>query len=227
MHLIAYINFGTYFLCLNCGRSLDLFLVPRCVKVSGLKRDPYSARTRSPGFFLDYSWSLMALITECFNILVSSWPAQEKNRRVALFFTKKFSSLVPRVIRLNQGHCSLLFLKIRKSSLGLFSKKSQGGRDVNNNREYRFNYYPEVRPGIEARQWRALTNNKSWGRTLCNYQSMRAQVMPSPVKEFFKTLSLRRFAYEFAQHKEVPGDQLKPSKERIKNVTTSNQQRRC
>ena len=41
------------------------------------------------------------------------------------------------------------------------------------------------------------------------------------------TLSLRRFAYEFAQHKEVPGDQLKPSKERIKNVTTRNQQCRC
>ena len=46
-------------------------------------------------------------------------------------------------------------------------------------------------------------------------------------KPIFKSLSLRNFAYEFAQHKEVLGDQLKPSKERIKNVTTSNQQRRC
>jgi hypothetical protein len=42
-----------------------------------------------------------------------------------------------------------------------------------------------------------------------------------------KTLSLRKFAYDFAQHKEVLGDQLKPSKERIKNVNISNQQRRC
>ena len=227
MHFNAYINLSTYSLCLSCGRSLDFFLVPKCVQLSGLKRDPYSARTRSPGFFLDYSLSLIALITECFNILISSWPTQRKNRRVILFFTNKFSSSVQRVIGSSEGHYSLLFRQIVKSRSWLIRKKSQGFRDLNTSREDRFKYYPEVSLGIEAKQLSALSNNKSWRRTLHKYQSMRAQVMPSPVKQFIKSLSLRRFAYEFAQHKEVLGDQLKPSKERIKNVNISNQQRRC
>jgi hypothetical protein len=227
MHLYAYINLDTYFLCLNCGRSLDFFLASKCVQLSSLKRDPYLDRTRSLGFFLDYSLSLIALIAECFDILVSSWPTQRKNRRVILFFTNKFSSSVQRVIGSSEEHYSLLFRQILKSSSWLIRKKSQSFRDLNTSREDRFKYYPEVSPGIEAKQLSALSNNKNWRRTLHKYQSMRAEVMPSPVKQFFKTLSLRRFAYEFAQHKEVPGDQLKPSKERIKNVTTRNQQCRC
>ena len=227
MHIIAYINLSTYFPCLNCGRSLDFFLVPRCVQVSGLKRDHYSARIRSPRFFLDYNWSLIVLITVCFNILVFPWSAQAKKRRVILFFTNKFRSLVPHVIRLNKGHCSLLLLQIVKSRSWLIIKKSHDGRDINSSRRDRFNYYLETRTVIWAKKFRSSSNDQNLRRTLCEYRSMRAQLFPTLIKQFFRTLSLRKFAYEFAQHKEVPGDQLKPSKERIKNVNISNQQCRC
>jgi hypothetical protein len=65
-----------------------------------------------------------------------------------------------------------------------------------------------------------------WPRSFTANNSMRGQSIAVLIIHNI-TLSLRIFAYEFAQHKEVPGDQLKPSKERIKNVNTSNQQRRC
>ena len=227
MHLNAYINLGTYFMCLSCGRSHDFFLVPKYLQVTGLKRDTYSARSRSPRFFLDYSGSLITLIIEYFKTQVLFLPAQAKKRRVILFFTNKLSSLVPPVIKLNQWHCSLLFEQIVKSSSWLIIKKPHSGRDLNTSREYRYNFSPKTRPGIKAKPWRSSSNDQNLRRTLYEYRGMRAQLTPSHVKQFFKTLSLRRFAYEFAQHKEVPGDQLKPSKERIKNVNISNQQRRC
>ena len=124
MHLNAYINLGTYFLCLNCGRSLDFFLAPKCVQLSGLKHDPYSARTRSHGYFLNYIWSLMVLLTEYFNILDFSWPTQAKKRRVILFFTNKFRSSVQLVIGSGEGHYSLLFRQILVSSSWLIRKKN-------------------------------------------------------------------------------------------------------
>jgi len=227
MHLYAYINLDTYFLCLNCGRSLDFFMVPDCVRSRGFKHAPNCDRHHSLACFLDYARSLIPWLTESFDILVFCWPTQAKRRKGDLLFPKIFRSLVPQVIKSSKWHHSPLSLQILKSSSWLIRKKPQGGRDLHTSREYRFKYYPVVSLGIVAMQWRTSSNDQSWRRGHGKYRSMRAHVIPSPVKQFFKTLSLRRLAYEFAQHKEVPGDQLKPSKERIKNVNISNQQRRC
>ena len=211
MHFNAYINSSTYFPCLSCGRSLDFLLVPECTQSSGLKLHPYCAQTRTPRFFLNYSWSLILLITRYLYILGFHCPAQVKRPRIIWLFTNGLNSLVPRVIQLRKGHYSLLFPQILKTRSWLIRKKSESGRDLNTSREYRFKYYPVVSLGIEAKQWRPLLSNQSLRRILCKHRSMRTKLFPSPLKQFFKTLSLRRFAYEFAQHKEVPGDQLKPS----------------
>lgn len=227
MHINAYINLSTFLLCLSCGRSLDFLLASECIQSRDLKLHSYCAQTRTPRFFLNYSRTLILLITRYLFILGFYCPAQVKRRRIIWLFANKLNSLVPRVIQLRKWHYSLLFPQIPKTRSWLIRKKPESGRDLNTSREYRTNYYPEVRPGIESRQWRPLLSNQSLRRTHCKHRSMRTQLFPSPLKQFFKTLSLRRFAYEFAQHKEVPGDQLKPSKERIKNVNISNQQRRC
>lgn len=68
--------------------------------------------------------------------------------------------------------------------------------------------------------------SKQWLRSLTIQDLRSADSIPT-LSLHSITLSLRKLAHEFAQHKEVPGDQLKPSKERIKNVTTRNQQCRC
>jgi len=227
MHINAYINLSTYLLCLSCGRSLDFLLEPECIQSSGLKLHPYCAQTRKPRFFLNFSCSLILLITRYLFMLDFCYPAQVNRRRIIWLFANRLNFLVPRMIQSRKRHYGFLFLQIQKTRSSLIRKNPESGRDLNTSREYRFNYYPELRPEIKVNQWRPLLSNQSLRRTHCKHRSMRTQLFPSPVKQFFKTLSLRRFAYEFAQHKEVPGDQLKPSKERIKNVNISNQQLRC
>lgn len=227
MHFNAYINLSTYFLCLSCGRSLDFFLVPKCLQAKGLKRHPRRVCTRMTGRVSGYIRFLYALICRLLVLFGFRHSNQVKRRSTTLSPECTFKSCLPGEILERKGCHNRSFLEALKSSSWLIRKKPQCGRDLHTSREYRFKYYPVVSLGIEAKKWSTSPNDQKWIIGHGKYRSMRTQLFPSPLKQFFKTLSLRRFAYEFAQHKEVPGDQLKPSKERIKNVNISNQQRRC
>ena len=227
MHFNAYINLSTFSLCLSCGRSLDFFLVSKCLQAEYLKCHSYRVRTRMTERVSGYIRSLHALICRLLVLFGFRHSNQVKRRSITLSPECAFTNSLPKEILERKGCHNRSFLEALKVSSWLIKRKPQGGRDLNTSREYRFKYYPVVRLGIEAKKWRTSPNDQKWIIGHGKYRSMRNHVIPFPVKQFFKTLSLRRFAHEFAQHKEVPGEQLKPSKERIKNVNISNQQRRC
>jgi len=225
MHIYAYITSRQYSLPGMCGRSYDFSAghsyayLKVCDITNSLKGDHEFPRFKSLNLALEYYLLTSRNITLNWQLHLSRKQQTQPrwhfryNKGVQGEDTVYCEHLQINLIKFLACKFSEIFQKI---SSGLTKEENDHSRII----KYLKRCIPPVfkvdQHSFVEEMTSALTTQKSKRN-----QSISTHDLPNP------TLSLRNFAHEFAKHKEVPGDQLKPSKERIKNVNTSNQQRRC
>ena len=226
MHFNAYIT-SRYFLSSRmCGRPFDFLLVVFCPNLNGcrmsyIRMDAFEfAPDKSRMMPLKHNLiSLLNLALDWHLYLFPKHPHPkprwhfEYYKRLQRENTSCFESYAINLIEFLINRCREIF---RKMPFGLSIVEGDRPRITKYTKRLIHRVF-KVNQFSFSEQWpRSFTTN-----------NLRRDQSVAELSLHNITLSLRKFAYEFAQHKEVPGDQLKPSKERIKNVNTRNQQRRC
>jgi len=224
MHFNAYITSGNFLFPGMCGRTHDLILdkiyskLTACIKIcSALQSYEFNSRK---GLVMPLKYNLLRVqnlkLDWCLYLFRKHTRPlihHEINWTLGGEDTAYCESHKINLIKFLARKCREIF---RKVPLVLSEEEDDRFSIISNLKRYTTRVFKVVQLSCLGKRPSALTTHSlRRGRFISAYSSSNI------------TLSLRRFAYEFAQHKEVPGDQLKPSKERIKNVTTRNQQCRC
>jgi hypothetical protein len=224
MHINAYITSWHFLFPGMCGRTHDLFLgkfyskLTACIKIcSALQSYEFNSRKGLIMPLKQNRLSVRNLKLDWYIYLFRKHTRplihHEINSTLGGEDTSCCESHKINFIKFLAGKCREIF---RKELLVVPKVEGDCPSTTSNLKGYTTSVFKLDQPSSLGESPSALTTHNIWiGRfiTACSL--------------FNITLSLRSFAYEFAQHKEVPGDQSKPSKERIKNVNISNQQRRC